>query len=284
MRPVNLIPPDERRGDSAPLRTGPLVYVLVGAMALLLLGIVAVALTGKQVSDREAKKASLQQELVKAKAQADTVKAFTDFATMQQTRASTVSSLAQSRFDWERVLHELALVIPSDVTLISVTGSVKPDVQVSSSGGASSSGSADLKSGIQGPSLEISGCAPTQDAVAGFVSALEEVDGVTRVGLGSSELPEQSSTAPAGEPPANSGSSGGSCPDPTFATFSIVVAFDNVPPPGTAAPVPPAPSTAAPTSNDPSGGVQSQNDAVKASLNKTSARAHNVIHAIGTGG
>ena len=30
MRPVNLIPPDQRRGDSAPLRTGPLVYVLLG--------------------------------------------------------------------------------------------------------------------------------------------------------------------------------------------------------------------------------------------------------------
>ena len=27
MRPVNLIPPEERRGDQAPLRTGPLAYI-----------------------------------------------------------------------------------------------------------------------------------------------------------------------------------------------------------------------------------------------------------------
>src|SRR2546421_6733464 len=176
MRPVNLIPPDERRGDSAPLRTGPLVYVLVGAMALLLLGIVAVALTSKTVSDREAKKASLEQELAQTKAQADSVKAFTDFGQVQESRATTVSSLAQSRFDWERVLHELSLVLPSDVTLSSLTGTVTPDVQLSSS--SSAGGGTDLRSGIPGPALEIAGCAPTQDAVAGFVAALEEIDGV----------------------------------------------------------------------------------------------------------
>ena len=66
MRPVNLIPPDERRGDEAPLRTGHLVYVLTAGLALLLLGIVAVTLTGKQISDREDQKASLQQELDQA--------------------------------------------------------------------------------------------------------------------------------------------------------------------------------------------------------------------------
>src|SRR2546421_6748777 len=133
MRPVNLIPPDERRGDSAPLRTGPLVYVLVGAMALLLLGIVAVALTSKTVSDRKAKKTTLQQELQQATAEAQNVKAFTDFGQVQESRAATVSSLAQSRFDWERVLHELSLVLPSDVTLSSLKGTVTPDVELSGS-------------------------------------------------------------------------------------------------------------------------------------------------------
>ena len=32
MRPVNLIPPEDRRGQHAPLRTGPLAYILVGAL------------------------------------------------------------------------------------------------------------------------------------------------------------------------------------------------------------------------------------------------------------
>ena len=53
MRPVNLIPPEERRGDQAPLRTGPLAYILLAGLALLLLGVVALVLTGNQVSERE---------------------------------------------------------------------------------------------------------------------------------------------------------------------------------------------------------------------------------------
>lgn len=36
MRPVNLIPPEERRGERAPMRTGSLSYLLVGALALVL--------------------------------------------------------------------------------------------------------------------------------------------------------------------------------------------------------------------------------------------------------
>jgi Tfp pilus assembly protein PilN len=281
MRPVNLIPPDERRGDSAPLRTGPLVYVLVGAMGLLLLGIVAVALTGKQVSDREAKKSDLQQELVQAQAQAASVAAFTNFAKLQEARVATVSKLAASRFDWERVLHELSLVMPSDVTIESLTGTVSPDVQLDTSAGAGGAG-VDLRSEIPGPALEITGCTGSQDSVAGFVASLQDIDGVTRVGLSSSQIPDQTSGAPTGEPGDSSASGTGSCPK---AQFTIVVAFDNAPPPGTATPAPPsAPSTAAPASNDPAGEVQAQNDTVKASLNKTSTRAHNVLHAIGTGG
>jgi Tfp pilus assembly protein PilN len=282
MRPVNLIPPDERRGDSAPLRTGPLVYVLVGAMGLLLLGIVAVALTGKQVSDREAKKSDLQQELVQAQAQAASVAAFTNFAKLQEARVATVSKLAASRFDWQRVLHELSLVLPSDVTVTTLKGTVSPDVQLDSSAGGGGASGTDLRSEITGPALEIAGCAGSQDSVAGFVAALEEIDGVTRVGLSSSQTADQSSGAPTGEPGDSSASGSDACP---ATQFSIVVAFDNAPEPGTATLAPPsAPSTAAPASNNPAGEVQAQNDTVKASLNKTSTRARDVLHAIGTGG
>ncbi len=53
MRPVNLIPSDQRRGENAPLRTGPLPYVLVGALVLVLVGVTALVLTGNQISERE---------------------------------------------------------------------------------------------------------------------------------------------------------------------------------------------------------------------------------------
>lgn len=242
MRPVNLIPPDERRGDEAPLRTGHLVYVLTAGMVLLLLGIVAVALTSKQISDRQDQKASLQQDLDQATARANSLAAFTNFRSVQESRLATVTSLAQSRFDWSRVLNELALVLPSDVSLSSVSGSVSPDVAVQSSGDGGGSG---LRGEIEAPALEIAGCAPGQDAVAGFVAALEDIDGVTRVGLESSNVDSAASGS------SSSSSSGATDCEagPRTASFQIVVAFDAVPTPSAATTPPSVPPSAAPSTD-----------------------------------
>jgi Tfp pilus assembly protein PilN len=234
MRPVNLIPPDERRGDSAPLRTGHLIYVLLGGLALLLLGIVVVALTSKQISDRQAEKAALEVELQQETARANSLAAFANFRAVQQQRTATVTSLAQSRFDWQRVLNELALVLPSNVSVSNLTGTVSPDVTIESSGSSGASSGTDLRGEIAGPALDISGCAPGQDAVAGFVSALEDIDGVTRVGLDSSEI----STEDSGET-----DSSGCFAGPNTAKFHIVVAFDEVPTPSTATEAPSVPSS-----------------------------------------
>jgi Tfp pilus assembly protein PilN len=179
--------------------------VLVGGLALLLLGIVAVALTSKQISDRKSEQQQLERELADATARAQSLQAFADFRALQETRASTVSSLAQTRFDWERVMNELALILPEDIWLSSLTGTVSPAVTVE---GAES---VDERASVNGPALEIIGCATGQDAVAGFVASLEDIDGVTRVGLSSSELPgdEESATGATG------GSAAGGLPDST---------------------------------------------------------------------
>jgi Tfp pilus assembly protein PilN len=245
MRPVNLIPPDERRGDSAPLRTGSLVYVLVAGLALLLLGIVALALTSKQISGHESEKASLQGELAQATAQAQRVQAFTNFRTVQEKRAATVTSLAQSRFDWNRVLNELALVVPSDVELSSLTGTVTPGVQMSSSGSSSGNSQVTMRADVAGPALEIVGCARSQDTVAGFVASLEDIDGVTRVGVDSSKLPDSSDQGLTGEPGDNAlNSSSTDCQSgPDIYKFKIVAAFDAVPTPQTATAAPSVPTT-----------------------------------------
>lgn len=238
MRPVNLIPPDEQRSSASgrgPLRTGPAAYVVTGALALALIGVIVMALTSKDISDKTQQKENLQVELTAATAKADSLRAFADFRAVQEGRTQTVSSLAQSRFDWERVLRELSLIIPTDVWLLKMTGSVSPTVQLE--GGAE----VQLRDSIAGPALEIIGCAPTQDAVAGFVASLEDIDGVTRVGVGASER---------GEATAASGvtSGGGEAVEDcrtneTIYQFEIAVAFDAVPAPPTASPAPSVPAT-----------------------------------------
>jgi Tfp pilus assembly protein PilN len=219
MRPVNLIPREERRGERAPLRVGKLAYVLVGGLVVALIAVTATVLVGNQVKDREAELASLEQQELAATQQAEALAPYAEFASMSQARIATVTSLAQSRFDWERVFRELALVLPDDVWLTSLTGAV---------GGAAGSGdgAAAVDAAIAGHSLAISGCAEGHESVAGFLEALKDIDGVTRVGLVKSALPEDSTS---GGGSAGGGSDGGGeCQTRDFiAGFDAVVAFDS---------------------------------------------------------
>lgn len=206
MRAVNLIPPDLRRGDHAPLRTGPLAYIVVGALALALLGVTLLVLAGNEVSEKKDEVKTLQREDALAKARAERLAPYTQFQVASEQRIQTVTSLADSRFDWPRVMRELALILPDDVTLTSLDASASA---------ASESGGEGAK-GVLGPSLELEGCTSSQDTVATFITVLKDIDGVTRVGL-------ESSTAEEG------GSSGGGegCEGKT--QFDLVVAFDAAP-------------------------------------------------------
>jgi Tfp pilus assembly protein PilN len=130
MRAVNLIPPDERRGDRAAMRTGVFSYVLIGALAVAVLAVAALALTSKQISDRKAEVAQLQSQEQQVQAKAQSLTPFITFRAAQEARSSTVVSLAQSRFDWQRVLNEFARVIPSDVWLTKLAGTIDPAVTV----------------------------------------------------------------------------------------------------------------------------------------------------------
>jgi len=239
VRPVNLIPPEERRGDQAPLRTGPAVYILVGALVAVLAGVTVLVLTGNQVSERESELAKVEREDAAASAKAERLAAYTSFRNMSEQRVATVQSLADSRFDWERVMRELALVLPGDVWLVSLSASASADVSVEGAGGAGGN----LRAAVAGPALELSGCAAGQESVAGFVTVLKDIEGVTRVGVQSSELGEEEDAGAAVDGPATS-SGGEDCQTRDFiARFELVVAFDAAPVPalgsgeGEAAPV-----------------------------------------------
>lgn len=223
MRPVNLIPAEDRPGSQRPLRTGPLAYIIVGALAAALIAVTALVVTNSQISDRESEVTQLEGEQASAEAQARSLAAYTQFHSVREQRVATITSLADSRFDWARVMRELSLVLPGDVWLSSLNASASPGA--TAGGGSSSS----LRGGIAGPALELVGCATSQRAVAGFVQALKDIDGVTRVGV------QGSSLGGGGE---GSSASASTCEaSGSTAQFQMVVAFD-------AAPVPPEASRA----------------------------------------
>lgn len=218
MRPVNLIPPEDRRGEQAPLRTGALVYLVVGACIVVLLGVSMLVLTDNTIKERTAEVDRLQQEDAQAAAEAQRLAPYVHFRTLSEQRVQTVASLADSRFDWERVMRELALVLPGDVWLVNLGGSAAPGA------GGEQGGGGDLRASAPGPALQLVGCAKGQEGVAAFVTALKDIDGVTRVGVESSELPDAQNAAGA------SGGSDDDCRTRSFiAKFEITVAFDAAP-------------------------------------------------------
>jgi Tfp pilus assembly protein PilN len=220
MRPVNLIPKDERSGGSRAMRGGPLAYIVLGALLAALAAVTVLVVTNNQISDRKAEVTTLNVEIAAAQTRAAESAAYTQFHQVSQQRAETVANLANSRFDWEGVMRQLALILPDDIWLSNLTGTVKPGISVG--GGASVA----LREAVPGPALQIEGCGVGQDSVAGFISSLKEMEGVTRVGLQSSELP----TASEGESGGESVSASDGCQTQDFvAKFQIVVAFDAAP-------------------------------------------------------
>lgn len=221
MRPVNLIPPDQRRGQNAPMRTGPLPYLLVGVLVALLAGVALLVSANNEISEKKSEVAKLEREDSAAEAQARRLAAYVQFEAVHNQRLETIASLADSRFDWERVMRELALVLPGDVWLSEVSASAGSGAEVEGAGSG-------LSGGVTGPSLAISGCATGQEGVAGFVTALEDIDGVTRVGVEESSLPSQAEGSVSAEGEAGAGA----CQTRDFiAAFNMTVAFDAAPVP-----------------------------------------------------
>jgi Tfp pilus assembly protein PilN len=222
MKAVNLIPAEERRGGSAGGRSGTAVYVLLGALAVLVLMAAAYTLTGKQVDDRRAQLADVEQQASSAEAQASKLSAYSAFSDLRKKRAQTVASIARSRFDWAHVMHEVARVIPANTHLLSLAGSVSPTAPAPTNGGSA----LQLRGTSAGPAIDIVGCAPGQANVSRMMSRLRLIDGVEHVTLAESTKPDSPVQAGAGD---GSTDSGDCRYNDAVAKFDVLVIFSAPP-------------------------------------------------------
>lgn len=212
MRPINLIPEEDRPGGQRPLRTGPLAYVIVGVLALAVIGLALMVVTDGQISDRKAEVTQLEAEESAAKAEAQALASYTQFHSVREQRVATMTALADSRFDWPRVMRELSLLLPLDVHLSSLEATASP---------AAGGGGVAMRASIAGPALELVGCAASQSSVGGFVEALKSIDGVTRVGVQSSAIGGSSESGSAEASTCGAGKD--------VAQFQMIVGFDAAP-------------------------------------------------------
>jgi Tfp pilus assembly protein PilN len=223
MKAINLLPPDQRgtakRGAPKAKRSAAVAeapagigaYVVLGALAACVVALAAYVLTTNTVKDRQAKLEATTAQAAATTQRVAQLKPYADFQAMAETRIQTVKDLASARFDWEQAMRDVSRVIPADVTLSSLTGSIS-----SGTGGGSS-----VRAAIAAPALELKGCTRGQKQVATLLSRLRNVDGVTRVSLGKSLKPAVEATGIA-----TSTTEGASCGKGRPPAFEVVAFFE----------------------------------------------------------
>jgi Tfp pilus assembly protein PilN len=229
MRPVNLIPKDQRRAMPGTGRAGLPTYVFLGALATAVLIVLGLVITNNQINDRKGRVGQLEARAARAQAAAQALAPYGNFARLSQARAATVQALADSRFNWERVLRALSRTIPSDVWLVSFKGTLSADVQVEAEGGEGGTGS--LRTKTPAPAIELTGCTYNHEAVARMMVRMRNIDGVSEVALAKSERPESQDSSQAGGEGGGEGSAdtaGNDCRTRDSITkFEILVALGN---------------------------------------------------------
>lgn len=230
MRAVNLLPPEERsRVAIAPGRTGGIVYAIFGLLAGLAILAFMYGSASHQISSDKTEIVSLTARTQAAQARASALTPYTSFAALREQRERTVEELVNSRFDWASAFHELGRVLPSSVSLTSLTGQVGTSANGSASSSSSSKSSSSSSSSASSatppgsvPTFTIAGCATSQEQVAVMLDRLRLIQGVSEVAL-------QSSTK-GGPSGASSGAASGSggC-EPANPAFNVTVTFEALP-------------------------------------------------------
>jgi Tfp pilus assembly protein PilN len=226
VRPVNLLPGEYRPRRASGALSGS-SYVLVCALAGLLLLVGLYVFTANKVTSRENQTVEAKEETEEAQAKIASLGAYGDFATVAQQRSTSVKTLAAGRFDWERLTRELAVVLPDNVWLTEVDASVTPEG--GTTGSAPAPSATDQPSG---PSAKLVGCAKRQPDVARMMVRLKQMHRVEDVQLKESSVTETGGTS--GSAPAAGGAvATQGCG--TAYSFELTVVFEEQAPAGSGA-------------------------------------------------
>jgi Tfp pilus assembly protein PilN len=198
MKRMNLLPPEIRPREGGRRGSG---YAVVGALFASVVAMLVYGIVLGGVRSDETELASLKDETGQAQARAAALSPYGEFANMKDQRERSIRTVADTRFNYERLTRELARILPSSVWIGHVeVAPAPPEDEVVEAGADSPEGSVEPP-----PAMMVSGCAPSQDVVADTLDRLRALTGATNVELGSSSRAESSSSASSSRPTLVSG-------------------------------------------------------------------------------
>lgn len=215
MKAVNLLPERHRPKRATGGRQGS-SYVVLGALAAVVLAVFAYVMTVNSINSSKSDIASAKAETTAANARAEALGAYGTFANVKTQRVTAVKQIADGRYDWERLVRELGHVLPQGVWI---------DQASATDGAASSGASAAASSDSSGaPSLKLEGCARDQRTVATTLVRLREIQGAQDVQLTQSAKPDASGGTSSSSSSTGSGDCGLTHGRPNY-SFEVTVAL-----------------------------------------------------------
>jgi Tfp pilus assembly protein PilN len=181
VRAVNLIPTEQRRAKATGKASGS-AYAIVGVLALVLVMAVAYVLTSNKVNENETKAAEAKQQADALEAQAAALGSFTNFAAIKDQRLASVVTTAQTRFDWERLMREVSMIMPEGSWLMTTSASVLGEASPTGETATPTAGAA------LNPTATFVGCTKKQSEVATLMVRMGELYRATDVKLNQSAV------------------------------------------------------------------------------------------------
>jgi Tfp pilus assembly protein PilN len=224
MNAVNLLPPKHRPRQATGGKEGS-SFVLLGALALIVVALLVYVLSINSINDSKSQIATAKADAARANAQADALGAYGSFAQVKLQRVTAVKELAQGRADWERVMRELARVLPTGVWITNVDASDSAN-SASGTGGAPTPPPAGSPAAASSPQVTIEGCAPNQPAVADTLVRLRELQGASDVQLDHSTKPTDATSGSSASSGADSSTGCGKTNGVSNYDFKVIVTLE----------------------------------------------------------
>jgi len=181
MKAVNLIPTEQRRAQATGGQSGS-SYIVIGVLGVLLLMAVAYVFTANNATQRKNDTAAAKAEADKLEAEVAAKGAYTNFSQIKTMRIASVSGVAETRFDWERLMREISRVMPSGSWLQTTDASLDGNVNGETTSTTSSTGTPVVPT----PKANFVGCTPDQSDVAAMMVRMRELHRVSDVELNES--------------------------------------------------------------------------------------------------